>query len=168
MFIAGYVPALMITAALMLTVAIISQRRKYKPSHAEPVSAGVRFRYFINALPALFLPLGIIMGCVWACLHRQRLVPSQYLLCTLIGFFVYRELGIADVPLVLRETVQGTSSVMFIIIGAMVFGYYLTLERIPHTVAAALIDLTDHKLALLLFINLLLLITVCLLKVVRR
>ena len=158
MFIAGYVPAMMITAALMLAVAIISRRRNYKPSHSEPASAGVRFRYFINALPALFLPFGIIMGMRMGMFTPTEAGAIAVLLCTLIGFFVYRELGIADVPLILRETVQGTSSVMFIIVGAMVFGYYLTLERIPHTIAAALIELTDHKLALLLFINLLLLI----------
>lgn len=53
---------------------------------------------------------------------------------------------------------QGTSSVMFIIIGAMVFGYYMTLEQIPHNVASALIELTDNKLVLLLLINVLLLV----------
>ena len=80
------------------------------------------------------------------------------LLCTIIGIFVYRQLDLRHFPMILRETVQGTSSVMFIIIGAMVFGYYMTLEQIPHNVASALIELTDNKYVLLLLINMLLLV----------
>jgi TRAP-type C4-dicarboxylate transport system permease large subunit len=47
---------------------------------------------------------------------------------------------------------------MFIIIGAMIFGYYMTLEQIPQNVASALILVTDNKLVLLMLINVLLLI----------
>jgi TRAP-type C4-dicarboxylate transport system permease large subunit len=47
---------------------------------------------------------------------------------------------------------------MFIIIGALIFGYYMTLEQIPQNVASALILVTDNKLVLLMLINLLLLI----------
>ncbi len=158
MFIAGYVPALLMAASLMVTIAFIARKRNYKPSRSKPASAKERIHYFFKAIPALLIPFGIILGMRFGLFTPTEAGAIAVLLCIIIGAFVYRELGFKHVPMILRETVQGTSSVMFIIIGAMVFGYYMTLEQIPHNVAAALIELTDNKLVLLVLINVLLLV----------
>tara|TARA_B100001063_G_scaffold108746_1_gene101418 strand:+ start:654 stop:1745 length:1092 start_codon:yes stop_codon:yes gene_type:complete len=158
MFIAGYVPAFLMALSLMVTIAFIARKRRYKPSRSEPASAKERFHYFLKAIPALLIPFGIILGMRFGLFTPTEAGAIAVLLCAIIGIFVYRQLGLRHIPLIMRETVQGTSSVMFIIIGAMVFGYYMTLEQIPHNVASALIELTDNKLVLLLLINVLLLV----------
>lgn len=158
MFIAGYVPALLMALALMGTIAVIANRRSYKPSRSEPAPASERLRYFAKAIPALLIPFGVILGMRFGLFTPTEAGAVAVLLCTLIGFFVYKELKIKDFAPILGETVQGTSTVMFIIIGALLFGYYMTLERIPHNIASALIELTDSKLMLLLLINALLLV----------
>ncbi|CAH6809852.1 C4-dicarboxylate ABC transporter [Vibrio chagasii] len=158
MFIAGYVPAFLMALSLMVTIAFIARKRRYKPSRSEPASTKERFHYFLKAIPALLIPFGIILGMRFGLFTPTEAGAIAVLLCAIIGIFVYRQLGFRHIPLIMRETVQGTSSVMFIIIGAMVFGYYMTLEQIPHNVASALIELTDNKLVLLLLINVLLLV----------
>ncbi|CAH6981596.1 C4-dicarboxylate ABC transporter [Vibrio chagasii] len=158
MFIAGYVPAFLMALSLMVTIAFIARKRRYKPSRSEPACAKERFHYFLKAIPALLIPFGIILGMRFGLFTPTEAGAIAVLLCAIIGIFVYRQLGLRHIPLIMRETVQGTSSVMFIIIGAMVFGYYMTLEQIPHNVASALIELTDNKLVLLLLINVLLLV----------
>ncbi len=158
MFIAGYVPALLMALAMMGTIAVIANRRGYKPSRSEPAPASERLRYFAKAIPALLIPFGVILGMRFGLFTPTEAGAVAVFLCTLIGFFVYKELKIKDFAPILRETVQGTSTVMFIIIGALLFGYYMTLERIPHNIASALIELTDSKLVLLLLINALLLV----------
>ncbi|EAS41291.1 C4-dicarboxylate transporter large subunit [Photobacterium profundum 3TCK] len=158
MFIAGYVPAFMMALSLMVTIAFIAKRRNYKPSRSEPASGKERFRYFAQAIPALFIPFGIILGMRFGLFTPTEAGAIAVLLCSIIGFFIYRELKPYHFKYILKETVQGTGSVMFIIIGAMVFGYYMTLEQIPQSVASALIELTDNKLVLLLLINVLLLV----------
>ncbi|WP_261816035.1 TRAP transporter large permease [Vibrio gallicus] len=158
MFIAGYVPAFLMAMSLMVTIAFTARKRRYKPSRAQAASAKERFQYFLKAIPALLIPFGIILGMRFGLFTPTEAGAIAVLLCCIIGVFVYRQLGIRHIPLIMRETVQGTSSVMFIIIGAMVFGYYMTLERIPHNIASALIELTDNKLLLLLLINVLLLV----------
>ncbi|MGL5368735.1 MAG: TRAP transporter large permease subunit, partial [Cetobacterium somerae] len=55
------------------------------------------------------------------------------------------------------DTVYGTGSVMLLIIGAKVFGYYLTLERIPQMITNLLVGFTDNRYMLLFIVNLLLL-----------
>ncbi|KDN30330.1 C4-dicarboxylate ABC transporter [Vibrio fortis] len=158
MFIAGYVPAFLMALSLMITIWFISRKRNYKPSRSKPATAKERLHYFFKAVPALLIPFGIILGMRFGLFTPTEAGAIAVLLCVIIGAFIYRELSFKHIPQIMRETVQGTSSVMFIIIGAMVFGYYMTLEQIPHNVASALIELTDNKLVLLLLINVLLLV----------
>jgi tripartite ATP-independent transporter DctM subunit len=145
-------------SALMITIAFISKRRGYKPSRKQAASSKERLTYFAKAIPALFIPFGIILGMRFGLFTPTEAGAIAVLLCALIGFFIYKELKITHFKLILKETIQGTSAVMFIIIGAMVFGYYMTLEQIPQNVASFLIGLTDNKLTLLLIINVLLLV----------
>ncbi len=158
MFIAGYVPAFLMAAALMFTIAIISKKRNYKPSREKPASAKERWHYFGKAIPALLIPFGIILGMRFGLFTPTEAGAIAVLLCTIIGFLIYRELKPQHFVQILRETIQGTGSVMFIIVGALVFGYYMTLEQIPQNIASMLISLTDNKYVLLILINLLLLI----------
>ena len=158
MFIAGYVPAIMMAISLMLTIAIIAKRRGYKPSRSLPASAQELLQYFVKAIPALFIPFGIILGMRFGLFTPTEAGAIAVLFCSVIGFFIYGELKLQHIPQILKETVQGTSSVMFIIISAMVFGYYMTLEQIPQYVASTLIEVTENKLMLLLLINVLLLV----------
>lgn len=158
MFIAGYVPAILMAASLMITISFIAKKRDYKPSRTEAASSKERFHYFAKAIPALLIPFGIILGMRFGLFTPTEAGAIAVLLCIMIGAFIYKELKLSHVSQILKETIQGTSSVMFIIIGAMVFGYYMTLEQIPQNVASALIQLTDNKLMLLMIINLLLLV----------
>lgn len=158
MFIAGYVPAIMMAISLMLTIAIIAKRRGYKPSRSLPASPQQLLQYFVKAIPALFIPFGIILGMRFGLFTPTEAGAIAVLFCSVIGFFIYGELKLQHIPQILKETVQGTSSVMFIIISAMVFGYYMTLEQIPQYVASTLIEVTENKLMLLLLINVLLLV----------
>jgi tripartite ATP-independent transporter DctM subunit len=158
MFIAGYVPAFMMALSLMITIAFIAKRRNYAPSRSAAAPAKERLHYLGKAVPALFIPFGIILGMRFGLFTPTEAGAIAVLLCSIIGLFIYRELKIHHFPAILKETIQGTSSVMFIIIGAMIFGYYMTLEQIPQNVASALILVTDNKIVLLMLINLLLLI----------
>ena len=78
-------------------------------------------------------------------------------LTILIGLFVYKELKISSFGLILKETIYGTSTVMFIIIAANVFGSYLSWERIPYRLTETLLNFSSSPWLLLLIINLILL-----------
>lgn len=75
----------------------------------------------------------------------------------IVGLFVYRQLKLKHIPLILKETAKTTGAVMIIIASAKVFGYYLTLERIPQMITETLVNMTDSPFVLLMVINVLLL-----------
>ena len=92
MFIAGYVPAMLMAASLMFTIAIIARKRNYKPSRSEPAPAKERFQYFAKAIPALLIPFGIILGMRFGLFTPTEAGAIAVLLCAIIGGLIYREL----------------------------------------------------------------------------
>lgn len=157
MFVAGYVPALIMCGALMITVAIISKKRNYKPSREKRATLGEILKQFVESVWALFLPFGIIFGLRIGMFTPTEAGAIAVLFCTLVGFFVYKELKIEHFPQIIKDTVYGTSSVMLIIVAASVFGYYMSWERIPQAISAGLLDITQNQILMLIVINVLLL-----------
>lgn len=157
-FLAGYVPGLIMCCTLMIAVSIVSRRRGYKPSRERRATAVEMLRQVKESSWALFMPLGIILGLRFGMFTPTEAGAIAVLYCSLIGFFVYRELRPVHFITILKDTVYGTSTVLLIIVAASVFGYYMTWERIPQTVAALLLDIAHNKYTMLLVVNVMLLI----------
>ncbi|ABR46787.1 TRAP dicarboxylate transporter, DctM subunit [Alkaliphilus metalliredigens QYMF] len=157
MFVAGYVPGLLMCLALMVTVSIISNKRSYKPSREKKATLMEVLLQTKESIWALFLPFGIIMGLRFGMFTPTEAGAIAVLFCTLVGFFVYKELKIQHFPEILKDTIYGTSSVMLIIVAASVFGYYMSWERIPQSITSVLLNVTESKVMMLMVINLLLL-----------
>lgn len=157
MFLAAYMPGILMAVALMIAVRIISVKRNYQPSRERISSFGEIFRQFLKSIWALFIPFGIIMGMRFGIFTPTEAGGVAVLFSTIVGFFVYKELKLKHIPEILMDTVKGTGAVMAIIASAKVFGYYLTLERIPQMITGFLVNMTDSAIVLLLVINLLLL-----------
>ncbi|WP_300453067.1 TRAP transporter large permease [Fusobacterium sp.] len=157
MFIAGYVPGILIAASLMITTAIISRKRNYKPSREKRATLREMWKQFKESIWALILPFVIILGMRIGIFTPTEAGAIAVLITTVIGVFVYKELKISSFIDILKETVYGTSTVMFIIIAANVFGAYLSWERIPYKLTGALLEVSNSPWSLLLIINLILL-----------
>lgn len=157
MFLAGYTPGILMTLSLMITVSIISKRRNYKPSREKMASPGEILRQAGKSVWALAIPFGIILGMRMGMFTPTEAGGVAVLFCFLVGTFIYKKLKLFHIPIILKETVQSTGAVMIIIASAKVFGYYMTLERIPQMITQALMNFTDNRFILLMVINLLLL-----------
>ncbi|SDK01885.1 TRAP transporter large permease [Natronincola ferrireducens] len=157
-FLAGYVPGLIMCLSLMVAVTIISKKRGYKPSREKKATVGEVLSQIKESSWALFLPFGIILGLRFGMFTPTEAGAIAVLFCTLVGFFVYRELKIEHFSTILKDTIYGTSSVVLIIVAASVFGYYMSWERIPQNIASLLLDITDSKIMMLMLINILFLV----------
>lgn len=157
-FMAGYVPGLIMCCSLMLAVHFISKRRGYKPSRERRATFGEMMRQLRQSGWALFMPLGIILGLRFGVFTPTEAGAVAVVYCVLVGFFVYRELRPHHFIEVLKDTVYGTSTVLLVIVAASVFGYYMSWERIPQSMAKLLLDVASNKYAMLMVINILLLI----------
>ncbi|WP_258105623.1 TRAP transporter large permease [Marinoscillum sp. MHG1-6] len=154
LFIAGYVPGILMGLALMLVAMVISIKRKYKRGSWE--SLGSTFKKFWDAFPSLLL-LVIVIGGIVAGIFTATEASAIAVLYTLVLAFIYKEVRIADLPRILLSTVNTTSIVMLLIGTSMGMSWVMSYENIPQEVSRVLITLTDNPLVILLIINMLLL-----------
>lgn len=158
MFYAGYIPGIIMTVTMLILTWWISKKHNYKPSREKIATPGEFGKGILDALPALFVPFGLVLG-----LRIGLFTPTEAgAICVfysiIIGLFVYKELKLSDIPKIIKESVINTAGVMFILAGAQAFSIYLTWERLPNMISEALISGISSPIVYLLIVNLLLLV----------
>jgi tripartite ATP-independent transporter DctM subunit len=148
----------MLCIAMMITVTILSKKRGYGRTRERRASLKEITKGAGHAVLALFMPLGFIMG-----IRLGMFTPTEggaiaVLYCFIVGGLIYRELKLKHIVPILRETFSSTAEVLFIVIGANLFGYYLSWERIPEAISTIILQFTGNKFVFLLAINVLLFI----------
>ncbi len=159
LFLGGFVPGVLMGILLMITVAIISKRRGYPRDRR--ASLGELFRATIQAAPAWGSPIIIIGGILAGTFTPTEAAAVASVYALLVGMLIYREIGLADLPRILWETVRNSVQVMFIISAASIFGWLLIQQRIPTTIVEGLMALTSTRWVVLLIVNVILLILGC-------
>lgn len=157
LFLAGYAPGILIGIGLMILSYIISKRRGY-PVHTEKITWKEGLRTFKAALPALVLPLIIILGILSGAFTptEASVVAAAYAL--FLGF-VKRTLTLQDIPKILTKTVKSSSLILFVIGTGIALGWVLTFEQIPQKLSTLLLSLAgNNTFLILLFINIVLFI----------
>jgi len=156
LFMAGVAPGILLTAALMGAVAVIARRKKM------PRQPRADFKTLLRtgreAIWGLLL-IVIIMGGIYLGLFtptEAAAVSAVY--AFVIAVFVYRDIGLAQVPAVLIESAKVTAMLMFIIGNAFVFAFVLTTEQIPQGASQWIDGLGLPAWGFLLILNVVLLV----------
>lgn len=158
MFMAGYAPGLFMAICLMIAVHFISGKRGYLPTREKIATGREIGRQALDSIWAIFFPFGIIGGMRIGIFTPSECGAVAVLYCIVVGAFIYRELKLEHIAPILKETVEGTSGVVLIIVAANVFGQYMTWEGIPGMISKALLGVTSNKYVMLMIINLILLV----------
>ncbi len=156
LFLAGFIPGLLMAVTMIVAVSLISKKRKY-PRQAKQ-SYKMRWLAFKEAFLPLMTPVIIIGGILsgWFTATEAAIVACVYAL--LLDVIVYRELNIRGFIDILTNTVIHTVKVMFIISAAGFFGWLLTFLKIPEQIIISLTTISDNKYILLLIIIMILVV----------
>lgn len=157
LLIAGIIPALMLTALLMIQVAIIARIKDLPRDDVRPSRRDVAQKALIS-FPALLAPVLLIGGLVSGYIGPTEVAGVTVAYATLIGIFVYRTLTVRGIIGALRETAESTANILFVVSTAALFAWVLTLDQVPMKVSGMLLALSDNPLVLLLLVNILLLV----------
>ena len=153
MFIGGYVPGVLMCVALMVTVSVIARKRGYQPTGEKMSPPKDILKQMRESIWALLLPFGIIIGIRLGIFTPTEAGAIAVLFRTIIGVFVYKELKWHHLPIILKNTVLSTSSVVLIIVAASVFGQYLSWERIPYLLTKSMMQFSSSPWMMLMIIN---------------
>ena len=126
-------------------------QRQPKATFKEVMVAG---RESLWGLLLLVIILGGIYGGIFTPTEAAG-VSAVY--AFVIATFVYRDIGMKDLPRVLVDAGRVTVMLMFIIANALLFAYVLTTERIPQSIAEQIVAWGMAPWQFLIVVNILLL-----------
>ncbi|WP_163559412.1 TRAP transporter large permease [Halomonas sp. NO4] len=153
LLLAGIVPALICTALLMITAALLAIKHDMPRALRLPTAREL-YRSFMPALPALLAPALMISGMLLGLFTptEAAAVTAAYVL--LVSSLFYRELTWSHLIRSMMATLKTTSAILIIVAAASMFGWILSVEQIPQQFAAFILQISQDPLMLLLIANL--------------
>jgi tripartite ATP-independent transporter DctM subunit len=142
LFLAGYLPGILVGLALMFVAGYFAYRKKYPVG--DRVKMKVAFRTFLDAIPSLTL-LIVVIGGIVAGIFTATEASAIAVLYTLVLAFIYKEINIKDIPEIFLKTIGTTSVVMLLIGTSMGMSWVMSYENIPQNVSAALLSVSENK-----------------------
>ncbi|MCX7788870.1 MAG: TRAP transporter large permease, partial [Spirochaetes bacterium] len=163
LFIAGFIPGLLMGLALAIMVAYYAHKRHYPRDTAFSLKRlGISF---IEGLPALMTPVIIIGGIASGIFTPTEAAIAAVVYALILGL-VYRTLTLKKLIAISLETAETTAVILLIVAGASIFAWVLTANQVTERFASLVLGITENKYLLLLVINILLLIVGCFMETI--
>jgi C4-dicarboxylate transporter, DctM subunit len=155
LFLAALIPGIILTFLYVL-VGMHFVGKDVTPLPKAPWSerkAALKKASWIIAMPVVIM--GLIYGGIATPTEAAALSVAYALFCAV---FVYKDLKPRDIPGVLARSAGTNALILFIIAGASVFAYTLTLLRIPQNLTAQVLSADLAPWMFLIIVNIILLI----------
>ncbi len=113
---------------------------------------------FKDAFIPLLMPVIILGGILSGVFTPTEAAAIAVLYALFVGFFVFKNLKLKDIPELLYNMVKNSGSVFIILSAAAVLGWILSNEQVPTMIGNMILGFSENKIVVLLIINLILLI----------
>ncbi len=155
LFIAGYLPGILLGFAIMGYIAFVAISRGY--AKGERASIFEIWTYFRKAFFSLLL-LVIVVGGIVAGIFTATEASVIAVLYAAVLSLIYGDMKTKDFPDVLLSSAKTTAVVMFLICTSMAMSWLFSFEGIPEMISTFLLEQLHNKFAIFLAINIILLI----------
>lgn len=156
LFIAGYLPGILVTLLLIAASAIYIKRNNIAPTASKTVEPF--WSSLFGAIPSLMLIVLIIGGIIGGFFTPTEAGAIAVLYSLTLSLVFYREISVADLPAIFMKSVNTTAIVMLLIGASSAMSWMMSYETIPQTISETLLTLSENPLIILLIINLTLLL----------
>ncbi len=155
LFVAGYLPGILVGGALMLVAAFVARKNKFPKGESVPMS-----KVFLDFRKAFFslLMLVIIVGGIVQGVFTATEAAAVAVLYALILGLVYRTISMNNLPTILLNSAKTTAVVMFLICTSMAMSWLFSFESVPQLMTDFLLETVSHPILIFLMINITLLI----------
>lgn len=156
LFMGGLVPGLLLGFVLMILTYMIAVKRNYPKG--EPVKKEEIPKIVWDGLLGLFTIVIIMGGILSGIFTATESAAIGTLYAFIITFFVYREIPITRMGVILQRTFKTLAMVLFLIGASSAFGWLLALLKVPAMVSNALISISPNDFITILMIVIILLL----------
>jgi tripartite ATP-independent transporter DctM subunit len=150
LFWGGVVPGLLLTVLFSLTVAVVCRLHPSWGPAGPPTSLGEKLRSLPGSIEMLVL-FGLVMGGLFAGFFTPSEAGAAGSMLALLLSVATRKLSFRNFTLALADTVRVSCMVLVIVVGAVIFGKFLAVTRLPFAIAdwTASLPLPDWTIILL-------------------
>ncbi len=152
LFMAGIIPGILIGLLLMLVAYLIAKKNGWKGSDRKRSLKGL-LKASWDAKYALAVPFIILGGIYGGFMTPTEAGAVAAFYGLIIGLFVYKELKWKDLPKALIDASVISGVIMALMATATMFGYLMTVERIPNAIATAILSVSDKPVIILFMIS---------------
>jgi tripartite ATP-independent transporter DctM subunit len=156
LFIAGIIPGLLLGFGFILVVTVLGLIHNFPrgrwSTRQEILNAVIR------GLPSTTVPILIVGGIMLGVFSPTESAAAAALAALVIGKFVHKELVLSDMPDILLRTAISSTTVLFLIAAANVFGWVIIFEEVPQELTVLLTQISENPFVFMLLVNLALLL----------
>ncbi len=156
LFMAGVVPGLMLATMLGLTTWYLARKNDYP--RLPKASFVQRMKSFKESIWGLLLIVVVMGGIYTGIFTPTEAAAISAVYAFTIAVFVYKDMGLKDVPRVLLSSANMSAMLLYIITNAVLFSFLMTHENIPQAMAEWLLGNGLGVITFLLFVNIILLV----------
>ena len=160
LFKAGVIPGLLMGAGLIVAALVVGRKMDLK---VLPKATGKeRWKAFKDAFWGLLMPVIILGGIYGSIFTPTEAAAVSVFYGLIVGIFVYREISLKKIKDILIDSCSTTATVMFITMGATLFGYVLTRARLDLAIEGFMMNVTGgSSIIFFIIVNIVLLIAGC-------
>ena len=155
---AGYVPGLLCGLCFMIYVAWYAKKNNMGRAREKMCPPQELLKLTLDGSWALLMPFGLIMGLRFGLFTATEAGAFCATYAFIVGKFIYRDLKMEHLWPVIKETLEGTATVMMMAASANVLSYYLTYERIPQALSDFILSMNLNGYTFMLLVVVVLLV----------
>jgi C4-dicarboxylate transporter DctM subunit len=155
LFLAGFIPGIVVGLSLMTVAYLISRQRAY--SGSAPITFSEFFEALHDGFWAIMMPVIVLGGIYSGAFTPTEAANVAVVYGFIVSFFIHKELSLRKIPGMLRTAAVSSAMVMLLIATATAFGVILLRERIPDAIATFFVEMTQNPFLFLILVNVLLL-----------
>ncbi|AGH81322.1 TRAP dicarboxylate transporter subunit DctM [Psychromonas sp. CNPT3] len=156
LFLAGYIPGILMGLSLMVVAGVIAKKRGY------PLSPKASMKEImlktIDAMPSLMLIVIIMGGIIGGVFTATEASAIAVMYTFILAVVIYKEVKISQLPKIILESTVTTSIVLLLIGASMGMSWAMANADIPYMISDSLLNLSDNPIVIMLAINIILLI----------
>ena len=155
LFVAGLLPGIMLAFMLGVVTWYIAKKNNYP--RMRKATWMERLKFFKDSVWGLMLVVIIVGGIYSGIFTATEAAAMAAVYSFFVSIFIYKDMGMKDVPKVLRDSANMSAMLLYIITNAALFSFVLANENLPHRLADWILSMHLGQTGFLFVVNLILL-----------
>lgn len=157
LFMAGWVPGILMCAFLMIATTLSARAFGYKPEREKAASLGEIAKAALESIWALIFPIMLIVLIRFGIMSPSESGAFACVYALVVGMFIYKELTWKTFLKTLQDSVKDVSVITIILAFSGIFGYGVVYDNLTTSIATFLVGITSNSTILLILVILFLL-----------